>query len=366
MLWLATHPTRQIGHEQHPMAAFPRGDAPMTGRAQAGRASSEAPTIRRPRGNSRKAQGIQATLLSSVFLGLAPIFGKQAILWGLPPLAVVAVRTSLAAFLLICGVFIWKRQYLFIYPAGLIGCLLAGGINGLGSLLYYGALGRLNASLGQMLYALYPLFVAIWLRLDHQPLSRLTLLRLLLMLPAVALLTHSGGGAPDLVGVGMMLGAAALYGLHLPINQWVLYDMPAPTVTLYTLLAMSLVVVPAYWLLGGSDPLAPLRVASAPAWGALIALTLVTFFSRLTLFLGVKHLGGMQTAILGLSEMLVTVAVAQVWLGERFSATQWVGAAILVVLLGLVAFEKATPAQATRSGGWMEWLRLLRLPADLR
>ena len=43
-----------------------------------------------------------------------------------------------------------------------------------------------------------------------------------------------------------MLGAAALYALHLPINQRVLYEVPAPTVTLYTLLAMSAVVVPAY------------------------------------------------------------------------------------------------------------------------
>ncbi len=34
----------------------------------------------------------------------------------------------------------------------------------------------------------------------------------------------------------MMLGAAALYALHLPINQRVLYEVPAPTVTLYTLL----------------------------------------------------------------------------------------------------------------------------------
>jgi drug/metabolite transporter (DMT)-like permease len=37
------------------------------------------------------------------------------------------------------------------------------------------------------------------------------------------------------------------------------------------------------------------------------------------LFLGVKHLGGMQTAVLGLSELLVTIVVAQLWLGEQLN-----------------------------------------------
>ena len=43
----------------------------------------------------------------------------------------------------------------------------------------------------------------------------------------------------------------------------------------------------------------------------MLGLTLVTFFSRLTLFLGVKHLGGMQTALLGLGELLVTLICAR-------------------------------------------------------
>jgi len=75
-----------------------------------------------------------------------------------------------------------------------------------------------------------------------------------------------------------MLIAAALYALHLPINQRVLYDVPAPTVTVYTLLAMSLIVVPAYLLFDRSLP-----PENAP-WLPVFGLTAVTFFSRLLLF----------------------------------------------------------------------------------
>lgn len=80
----------------------------------------------------------------------------------------------------------------YIYPAGILGCVLAGVINGIGSLFYYSALGRIGAGVGQLLYSLYPLFVALWLFLDRQPPSKMTILRLGLAFPAVFLKTQSG------------------------------------------------------------------------------------------------------------------------------------------------------------------------------
>jgi drug/metabolite transporter (DMT)-like permease len=313
---------------------------------------------------SKRTTGIHAALSSALFLGLAPVFGKQAINMGLPWLGVVALRTALAALLLLVLMLVFRRKYLYIYPAGLLGCLLAGGINGFGSLLYYGALGRIDASVGQLLYALYPLFVALWLRLDHQPLSRLSLVRLTLSVPAVYLLTRTANNGLDGIGMLMMLAAAALYALHLPINQRVLFDMPAPTVTLYTLVSMSIVVVPAYLLFFFLDPAGmALTPAASTAWLAVGALTLVTFLSRLMLFLGVKHLGGMQTALLGLGELLITLVFAYFLLAERFSASQWMGALLLLSSLALVALEK-TPTRKKSAGGWLGWLRP-PIPADL-
>src|SRR5574341_865791 len=133
--------------------------------------------------------GILAAIGSAVFLGLSPVFGKLAINLGFSPLAVVALRTSLAAALILIIVVIFYRPFLYIFPVGLIGCLLAGLINGLGSILYYLALDHLSASVGQMLYSAYPFFVAIWLTMDHQVPSRLTVFRIGLATAAVLLLT---------------------------------------------------------------------------------------------------------------------------------------------------------------------------------
>ncbi len=305
-----------------------------------------------------KNRGIEAAFISAIFLGLAPVFGRQAILTGFAPLVVVALRTSMAAGLLLVIILIFKREYLYIFPLGLAGCLLAGTINGIGSLFYYMALGRLSASVGQLLYSLYPVFVVLWSFLDRQRPSKLTLVRIGLATLAIILITNANSGGIDTLGVGMMLIGSALYALHLPINQRVLYEVPAPTVTLYTLLSMSIVVISAYFIFDLQLPQGDIN------WTPVIGLTLVTFLSRLTLFLGVKHIGGMQTALLGLSELIVTVGAGNLLLGEKLSLLQWVGVVGLTASLLLVRFEKQEPRKGP--GGWLNWIRAPhQLPPDI-
>lgn len=309
---------------------------------------------------SARAVGILAALTSALFLGMTPIFGKQAILLGAPPLAVVAIRTLLASALLLAVMILFYRPYLYIYPAGLLGCMLAGWINGFGSLFYYSSLARINAGVGQLLYSLYPFFLIMWLMLlDRQIPSRLTIIRVSIAICAVYLLTQAGYSQMDPIGVGLMLLASALYALHIPINQRVLYDMPAPTVTVYTLLAMSSIVVPTYIFSGASTVPANFNV-----WLPILGLTLVTFFSRLTLFLGVKHLGGMQTALLGLSELLVTLFFAHFWLKEGFTYQQWLGVILLISSLMLLVLDKQ-PVKKHNQGGLLGWLRPPASPTDI-
>lgn len=305
-----------------------------------------------------RATGINAALISAFFLGLAPVFGKAAMgVDQFSPYAVVALRTGLAAALLLLIMAVFRRQFLYIYPAGLIGCALAGIVNGIGSVFYYIGLSKLNASVAQMLYSLYPFFVAFWLQLDKQSPSRLTIFRIIIAGMSGFLLTQADTGNIDLVGVFCMLIGAAMYALHLPINQRVLYDVPAPTVTVYTLLAMSCVVIPAYFIFDRSWP------AANPPWTPVLALTAVTFFSRLMLFLGVKHIGGMQTALLGLGELLVAIVFSHLWLGESLTALQWFGTVGLGVSLLLVRFEKP-PDNPVHTHGLLSWLQPPDFPAD--
>ena len=273
------------------------------------------------------------------------------------PYAVVAMRTGMAALLLVLIIAVFKRQFLFIYPAGLLGCIVAGLLNGTGSIFYYVGLSKLNASVAQMLYALYPFFVAFWLQLDGQPPSKLTIIRIVIAAFSAFLLTKVETGNIDILGVVFMLISALLYALHLPVNQRVLFDVPAPTVTVYTLISMSAVVIPAYFIFDRSMP-----PENAP-WLPVIGLTAVTFFSRLTLFLGVKNIGGMQTAILGLGELVIAIFFSHLLLDETLTTHQWAGTAGLSVSLLLVWFEKP-PAHPHHTDGLLSWIQPPEFPTD--
>ena len=303
----------------------------------------------------RRKQGIRAALSSALFLGLAPIFGKEAIMLGFSPIAVTAFRTTMAALLLLLLMALFERKYFFIYPVGLVGCLLAGFINGVGSIFYYTGLARLGASVGHMLYSFYPLFIALWLVIDRQPVTMVTVLRLALSIPAIFLIVQLGGSIVDLTAALMMIASCIFYATHLLINQRVLYEVPAPTVTLYTMLSMSVTVLVAYFSFDRQLP-----GAGVPWWPVLL-LALMTFFSRIMLFLGVKHLGGMQTALLGLAELLIAIVVAYFYLGERLSTGQWMGAGLLGVSLFLVGFDRFSP-ERKHTTGWLAWLNTTPQP----
>jgi drug/metabolite transporter (DMT)-like permease len=63
----------------------------------------------------------------------------------------------------------------------------------------------------------------------------------------------------------------------------------------------------------------------------------------------------MQTALLGLSEMLVSVFFAQWWLGERFSIQQWIGTLLLIISIALIGLEKP-PSKKKGQGGFLSWV----------
>jgi drug/metabolite transporter (DMT)-like permease len=110
-------------------------------------------------------------------------------------------------------------------------------------------------------------------------------------------------------------------------------------VALYTLTAMAVIVTLGYLAAGLGHGL-PAMPPTLPAWRAVLLLTAVTITSRLALFMGVKRLGGVQAALIGLSELLVTVLSANLLLGDVLHPLQWLGAGLLALSVLLVVRER--------------------------
>ncbi|MCU0497876.1 MAG: DMT family transporter [Anaerolineae bacterium] len=273
------------------------------------------------------------------FLGVAPIFGKLAIQAGADSFSVAALRTILAVAILWAIYGLFFRKAIFIYPAGLLGCVVIGVINGIGSLFYYGSLSLLDASLAQLLNGMYLAFAVMLSTFAGQRADPRTILRVGLALLALVFLAGFGTKPIDWVGVGLMLGSALMFAGTMILSQYVLYEMPARTVTLYVLTTMG-VVVSMVWLAVG-NPLSGevLQAGALPV----IALGVTTALSRLAMFAGVKILGGMQTAILAIMEIGVALILAFIVLGERLTPMQGVGVGLLLVCLLLIRQSDLLP-----------------------
>jgi len=283
----------------------------------------------------KKRVGVLSTIVSSFFLGWAPILGKMAYKGGATPFTVVAIRTAVAALLLwVAFLLLWRRE-IPIGRSNLLGCLSVGAVNGVGSLLYYSSLSRLNASRAALLHTLYPLWVVLFLFAAGQPLTWLTLARLALSMVGTYLITRSEPGQMDWLGVTLMIASAATYGWHMVMGQWVLADVPSRKATLYIVTAMACVVGLARGL--QTEPLESVTVAG---WEAILALGLTTALSRLAMFAGLEQLGGIETALTSLLELVISLLLAFMLLGDRLTVSQALGGVLLMVSLALMTRDR--------------------------
>jgi drug/metabolite transporter (DMT)-like permease len=289
---------------------------------------------------ARLARGHTGALLSPLFLGLAPFFAKLAYNQGAATYTVIAMRMIRAAGALWLIYLVFAREYIRSWWLGISVSALAGIVNGLGSICYYQGLARIDASLASILNVSYLVFLTVLLRILGQTISRLTLVRLALAFAAVYLLSLTRAAPADPLGVALLLIGAFAYAVQLVIGQRVLYDIPAPTMTLYSVSAMALVVTVAWFYSGGPE----FASLNERGWHALLAFAGVTALSRLTLFLGVERLGSVHAATLGVSEVLVTVGFSMLFLGETLVAQQWIGGALMTLSVALLAAEKDIPS----------------------
>lgn len=285
-------------------------------------------------------QGMLSAASASFFLGWAPVLGKMAYGEGGRPFTVAAVRTLIAVLLLWVFYLAFWRTALRIRWPQLLGCVAVGTINGIGSLLYYSGLQRLDASLASFLNTLYPLWVVIFLTASGEPIRRSTLARLATAMVGVYLLTGTRAGERDWLGVMMMIASAAAYGWHLVTGQWVLADVPSQTATPYILTAMAGVAGLARVLEGK-----PVEPMTDSGWLYILALGVTTALSRLLMFAGLRRLGGTETALVTLLELVVSLGLAFLLLGERLAPAQWLGGAALIAAV-MVGHRRSAPRRS--------------------
>ncbi len=204
------------------------------------------------------------------------------------------------------------------------------------------ALTSLPASLVELVLYTYPALVALaaWV-VFRRRVTGAHAVALLASFGGVALLV---GGVRLAAGSGLFFAAAAplLYTAYILVGDYAMRGTPP-------LLAGAIVTCSAaVTFLAGTAVRGQLRPpAGATAWLLLFAIAAIPTMLALTTFLaGLPRVGAGRAALLSTWEPLVTVALAVVLLGDRFSALQALGGLLVLGSVAALQWPSRTPAQA--------------------
>jgi uncharacterized membrane protein len=123
------------------------------------------------------------------------------------------------------------------------------------------------------------------------------------------------------------------------LSQYVLYEMPPTTATLYILSTMGVVVVMA-WAAVGRPVSSQLLEAAFPP---LFVLGVTTVLSRLAIFSSVAVFGSLRTAVIAVGEIGVALTLAFFVLGDRLTAAQVAGVGLLVFSMLMIRSTDLLP-----------------------
>ncbi|HST50343.1 DMT family transporter [Jatrophihabitans sp.] len=278
--------------------------------------------------------GMGLCMLSATAFGLAALFAKECFAAGFSVSAMLAGRFGLAA--LVFWVIVAIRRPALPGPRVLLTCLALGGLGyAVQAACYFSALTRIDASLTAQILYVYPAVVLVLgVALRRERASRRKLAALGCSVSGLALLLGSAGSHGPVAPAGVLLAfcSAVTYALYILVAN----DLPADIdVYLLSALVCSSAAVSVTLFGAGSGSL---RVPAAPSgWLWLLPLALVSSVVSIGCFLaGLRLVGPSTAAILSCLEPLVTAASAIVVFGERLTAWQAVGAAVVLAAVVLL------------------------------
>jgi drug/metabolite transporter (DMT)-like permease len=147
----------------------------------------------------------------------------------------------------------------------------------------------------------------------------------------------SAGGAPlGRTGFALAIGAAIIYGMYIPLMQWMQKSHPVAVTSAYGKIGSAV----CFLLLSLSDRSITASMSST-AWMAIVALTLFSTVMPSVFFLmGLMRLGPVRTAIVSTVEPFLTMVLSAIVLRQAITLNTLAGGAMIVAAVVILQFRR--------------------------
>jgi drug/metabolite transporter (DMT)-like permease len=224
----------------------------------------------------------------------------------------------------------WREAARFIVLGGGGQALLVG--MALSSLQYITA-----ATLAFLFYT-YPAWVTVVQTVRRaEPLTGRRLAALALSFGGIIVIYAAPSAASlPLKGVALALGAAIVYGLYIPLLQWMQKTHPVAVTSAYGKIGSAIC-----FLLIAVRAQSFTAHLSTTAWTAIVALALFsTVMPGVFFLMGLMRLGPVRTAIVSTVEPFLTVVLGAVVLHQAVTANILLGGAMIVAAVVVLQFKR--------------------------
>ncbi len=280
--------------------------------------------------------GIFQVLLSGFCFGFLGVLGKSAYQKGLTPGELLSLRFTIGGVLLALGYAVRNPERLRLTRRQLASCAWLGVLGyAVFSSCFFQALTGLSVSLTVLLLYTYPVMVALgaWM-LFGERMAKGRWSALPIAMVGLVLLVWGDMQVSRPVSLMFGIASAVFYSAYILASSRWLKGVDAGAAAVYIQLSAGLA-------LGAVHLRNPERVGEilVVAWPTLLAIALVCSVAAMSLFLaGLQKLKSWEVSILSTAEPVTGIGLAVLLMGERLTAMQGAGAALVLAAFLLVAW----------------------------
>ena len=157
---------------------------------------------------------------------------------------------------------------------------------------------------------------------------------------AATAVASAAGAAPVIglawPGIALALGAAMVYGVYIPLMQWMQKAHPVSVTSAYMKIGSAI----CFLMLAVRDQTLTASLTST-AWMAIVTLALFsTVLPSVFFLMGLMRLGPVRTAIVSTVEPFLTAILGALVLRQRVTANSLAGGAMIVAAVVVLQFRR--------------------------
>jgi len=275
-------------------------------------------------------KGYLAAFISAVTYGMIPLFMIPIKQQGFSVDAALFYR-FITTSLFIMGYLFYRKETLCITPREVFIFLVLGLLYALSAEFLFLAYDLLSPGIASTIFFMYPLIVALALGVFFKErITFPTILALFIVLIGVFLLSVKDvtNFSINYVGAGVSLLGAISYALYMLIVN---ISASGIKVSFYSTLFSSVYFLVKLWVIGTLLPIPEVKMSLLLTSFGIVT----TLFSIITLIYAIRMIGSTPTAIIGVMEPIVAVAIS-IWIFQQESLTTNLIIGVLLIIIAVM------------------------------